>query len=402
MFKIDEDLIKGSNLWSIDENKRLTFNYKNDILNEYKALFERVFQNINTDESTPQGQIITALTQIDLASISYLENLGNAFFFGGSGEFLDKWAWNLFRVTRKKASPASVLVKIEGVGGTKIDKDFTITDGETNYKIQNETIIGDNGSVEAIFYATEINDKIANKGTINEIVTIINGVERVSNLNASNPAIFEESDTDLFNRCVYFGSTAKNATFRSIMANVGEVEGVDKLVGAENVTDEPLEVSGVTLSPHSIALVVNGGKNEDIAEAILNSRATGCDMNGDVEVSLNIDTQKYTYKFYRPTLIPLKIKVKVSSVGKLIESNYKEVVKKALLDFINALDINAKITQPLIANSLIRGVNNLNILEVSYNTKSGGDFGYEPLQLKLNEMASLAEEDIQVEEVKSV
>lgn len=402
MFKIDEDLIKASNLWSIDENKRLTFNYKDDILNEYKALFSRVFENINTDESTPQGQIITALTQTDLASISYLENLGNAFFFGGSGEFLDRWAWNLFRVTRKKASPANALIKIEGVGGTKIDKDFTITDGETNYKIQNETIIGDNGSVEALFYATEINDKIANKGTISEIVTIINGVERVSNLNASNPAIFEESDTALFNRCVYFGSTAKNATFRSIMANVGEVEGVDKLAGAENVTDEPLEVSGVTLSPHSIALVVNGGKNEDIAEAILNSRATGCDMNGDVEVSLNIDTQKYTYKFYRPTLIPLKIKVKVSSVGGLIESNYKEIVKRALLDFINALDINAKITQPLIANSLIRGVNNLNILEVSYNTKSGGDFGYEPLQLKLNEMASLAEEDIQVEEVKGV
>lgn len=396
MFRIETALDNNSNLWSFNqETNQLEFAYKDDILSEYQALFKNVFPDINTDPSTPQGQIITSLTQTDLATISYLENLANAFFLGGNGYFLDLWAWNLFRVTRKQGIPSSALITIQGVVGTEIPEDFLISDNQYNYKISQSVIIPNTGTIDVLFYCTEINEFIANPNTITQIVTIVNGVERVNNTNMATPAILKETDGELFQRCVYFGSTARNASFRSILANVAEVSGVNRIAGAENVTNGPLEVSGVTLTPHSICLVVDGGENENIANAMFNSRATGCDMVGDTEVTILLDNQKYTYKFYRPTAVPLKAEVKVSATGAIIPSNYESEVKNVLSNFINNLDINKNITQPLLANNLIKNITDLNILDVKFGLKSG-DVGYTNIQLKLNEIASISVDDITV------
>lgn len=400
MFRIETALDNNSNLWSFNqETNQLEFAYKDDILSEYQALFKNVFPDINTDPSTPQGQIITSLTQTDLATISYLENLANAFFLGGNGYFLDLWAWNLFRVTRKQGIPSSALITIQGVAGTEIPEDFLISDNQYNYKISQSVIIPNTGTIDVLFYCTEINEFIANPNTIKQIVTIVNGVERVNNTNMATPAILKETDGELFQRCVYFGSTARNASFRSILANVAEVSGVNRIAGAENVTNGPLEVSGVTLTPHSICLVVDGGENEDIANAMFNSRATGCDMVGDTEVTILLDNQKYTYKFYRPTAVPLKAEVKVSATGAIIPSNYESEVKNILSNFINNLDINKNITQPLLANNLIKNITDLNILDVQFGLKSG-DVGYTNIQLKLNEIASISVDDITVTQGK--
>ena len=396
MFRIENALNNKSNLWSFNkETNQLEFAYKDNILSEYQTLFKNVFPDINTDPSTPQGQIITSLTQTDLATISYLENLANSFFLGGNGYFLDLWAWNLFRVTRKQGIPSSVLVSVQGVPGTEIPEDFLISDGKYNYKISKAVTISSTGTIDILFYCTEINEFVANTNTITQIVTIVNGVERVNNTNMAKPAILKESDGELFQRCVYFGSTARNASFRSILANVAEVSGVNRIAGAENVTNEPLEVGGVTLTPHSICLVVEGGENEDIANSIFNSRATGCDMVGNTEVTILLDSQKYTYKFYRPTAVPLKAEVNVSAIGAIISSNYESEVKSVLSNFINNLDINKNITQPLLANNLIKNVTDLNILDVKFGLKSG-EVGYTNIQLKLNEIASININDITV------
>ena len=71
MFRIDDKIAQNTNLWSLNDSGELEFSYKDDILSEYQSLFKTIFGDINTDPSTPQGQIITSLTQIDLATISY-------------------------------------------------------------------------------------------------------------------------------------------------------------------------------------------------------------------------------------------------------------------------------------------------------------------------------------------
>lgn len=397
MFRIEaNNNFNKSNLWSLSDSGNLEFSYKDEILAQYQNLFKTIFGDINIDESTPQGQIITSLTQVDLATISYLENLANAFFFGGSGEFLDKWAWNLYRITRKQGIPSSVVITITGRPETEIPADFTISDGSQNYRIETPTQIPETGEIKAKFINLEINDKTSNANTITQIVTNINGVERVTNEAPSTMAIMRETDAQLFNRCLYFGSTATNASFRSILANVAQVQGVSRIAGAENVLDTAQTIQGVELTPHSICIVVDGGENEAIAKAIQESKATGCDMVGTTEQILYIDKQKYTYKFYRPTQIALQAQVTVSKTGALIPVNFETTIKNSLADFINSLDIAKTITQPLLSNALIKAVgNDLNIDDLKFSVKNK-TLGYAPIALKLNEVAFISLSDIEV------
>ena len=397
MFRIDDKIAQNTNLWSLNDNGELEFSYKDDILSEYQSLFKTIFGDINTDPSTPQGQIITSLTQIDLATISYLENLANAFFFGGSGDFLDKWAWNLYRVTRKQGTPSSVLIKITGRPTTDIPNDFTISDGSENYIIEAPTRIGENGEVIAKFNNIAINDFVAKANTITQIVTNIDGVERVNNENNATQAIFRETDAELFNRCLYFGSTATNSSFRSILANVAQVKGVNRIAGAENVANQNKIINGVELTPHSICIVVDGGEAQEIAEAIQKSRATGCDMVGDIEIPLYIDKQKYIYRFYRPKVVAMKVKVTVSqSNSGLIRADFEKITKEALANFINNLDIAKTITQPLLSNALIKIVgSDFNIDDLQFSKKSES-VAYSPINLKLNEIATISLDDIEV------
>ena len=397
MFRIDDKIAQNTNLWSLNDSGELEFSYKDDILAEYQSLFKTIFGDINTDPSTPQGQIITSLTQIDLATISYLENLANAFFFGGSGDFLDKWAWNLYRVTRKQGTPSSVIIKITGRPTTDIPNDFTISDGSENYIIEAPTRIGENGEVIAKFNNIAINDFVAKANTITQIVTNVDGVERVNNNSNAIPAIFRETDAELFNRCLYFGSTATNASFRSILANVAQVKGVNRIAGAENVANQNKIINGVELTPHSICIVVDGGEAQEIAEAIQKSRATGCDMVGDIEIPLYIDKQKYIYRFYRPKTVAIKAKVTVSQANSgLIRADFEKITKEALANFINHLDIAKTITQPLLSNALIKIVgSDFNIDDLQFSKKSES-LAYSPINLKLNEIATISLDDIEV------
>ena len=397
MFRIDDKIAQNTNLWSLNDSGELEFSYKDDILAEYQNLFKTIFGDINTDPSTPQGQIITSLTQIDLATISYLENLANAFFFGGSGDFLDKWAWNLYRVTRKQGTPSSVIINITGRPTTDIPNDFTISDGSENYIIEAPTRIGENGEILAKFNNVNINDFVAKANTITQIVTNVDGVERVNNNSNAIPAIFRETDAELFNRCLYFGSTATNASFRSILANVAQVKGVNRIAGAENVANQNKIINGVELTPHSICIVVDGGEDEAIAEAIQKSRATGCDMVGDIEIPLYIDKQKYIYRFYRPKTVAIKAKVTVSQANSgLIRADFEKITKEALANFINNLDIAKTITQPLLSNALIKIVgSDFNIDDLQFSKKSES-LAYSPINLKLNEIATISLDDIEV------
>lgn len=400
MFRIDDKIAQNTNLWSLNDSGELEFSYKDDILAEYQSLFKTIFGDINTEPSTPQGQIITSLTQIDLATISYLENLANAFFFGGSGDFLDKWAWNLYRVTRKQGTPSSVIIKITGRPNTDIPNDFTISDGSENYIIEAPTRIAENGEVIAKFNNVNINDYVAKANTITQIVTNIDGVERVNNENNATQAIFRETDAELFNRCLYFGSTATNSSFRSILANVAQVKGVNRIAGAENVANQNKIINGVELTPHSICIVVDGGEAQEIAEAIQKSRATGCDMVGDIEIPLYIDKQKYIYRFYRPKMVAIKAKVTVSQANSgLIRADFEKITKEALANFINNLDIAKTITQPLLSNALIKIVgSDFNIDDLQFSKKSE-NLAYSPINLKLNEIATISLDDIEVTKV---
>ena len=407
MFSANAPILQDSLLWSFDEElQKLNFSYKNSILADYQSLFKSLFPDINLDPSTPQGQIITSLVQIDMATISFLENLANGFFLGGYGHFMDIWAWNLFRVKRKPAENSQVQVKINAKQGTEIPADFMITDEKYFYVIDAPVSIPKDGVGEVIasFTCTELSDYVAPIGTINKIVTVVEGVERVENIAEAKKALFEESDEALFNRCIYFGSTSKNASFKSILANVANINGVARVGGAENYDDKPKMVKGVEIPPHSIAVIVDGGTNREIAEAMFNSRATGCGMIGNTEVIIEDNRNEYSYKFFRPEPVKLRIVIEVkegrnyrTEFARITKDNINDVITKNVLDFIKKLDVGSIVAQPDIAQCLYKNIGDYFIYDVKFCKKGAENIpSYEPIELKLNEAADVDYNDIEI------
>ncbi len=395
MFKIDDSITAETNLWSFDrETQTIKFPYADDLLSEYQTLFKSVFPNLNVEPSTPQGQLITSLVQTDLNTIGFLQNMINAFFFGGTGFSLDIWAWNLFRITRKEGINSQVVCEISGVARTQVPEGFQISDGEHKFTIQNSVQIGLDGKVSALFIADELDDYQAPAGALNQIVNVVLGVERVTNPNQASAPIAKESDSELFARCVDFGSIATNSSFRSILANVAAVSGVSKVNGIENYTDAEQAMQGLTLPAHSFSLVVKGGEKADIANAIYNSRAAGVGMNGDVSVEIVLGNEAYNFKFYRPTIVDFSVSVTISTKN-LTDANYEEFTKNAVINYINTLDIGAMITQPNLANSIKSQIKGFELVDIKFGKKNAA-LGYDLVQLNGNEEANIAAADIVV------
>lgn len=394
-FPIDTALENGTNLWTYNKNSQsIEFGYKDTIKADYEKVFENLFPNINLDFSTPQGQLITSLVQSDLNAIAYAESFINAFFFGGSGFFLDLWAWNNFRVQRKSGVKSQVTIKVEGISGTQIPLNFKVTDGTHYYLNTLETIIPESGFINLTFEAEKLEDFQAPADTINQIAVSVAGIERVNNPARATLPVLTETDSALFQRCLTYGAVGNSSTFKSIMANVSQVEGVSKYGGAENYTSTARVIKNLTLEPNSISVIVKGGTGRDIANAIAETRPTGCGMNGNVNVDLIYNSETYTYSFYRPKIKELAASVSIKQ-GSIINAEYAIDIKKIVSEYVSGLNLGVLISQPEMAQKIRDSISLVNVVDVKIGLKSG-ELGYNSIQLNLDEEASIADADIEI------
>lgn len=376
-----------SNLWELDrENRRIRFKYNDEILSEVQNVFKQNFPNINMDESTPQGQIATFVTQTINAGIGYLENIANSFFFGGQGEFLDRWAFSLYRLERKRAVNSQVWVEIYGKKGTKIPANFIVgtLSGEL-YSTPNEYTIGNNGKVLGYFVAIENNDYVAGAKEITEVKTNVVGVERVSNPKSALSSILSETDAEFFNRAVYFGSTAKNASFRSILANIAQTQGVIKIAGLENFTDKEIKKEGMTLAPHSICVSVLGGNDLEIAEAIRRSRSLGSGMNGNITINLSNAYSVTPYSFLRPSPVALFVKVYLNKNYNFLPINFDETIYTNLTSFVEQCKIGAYITPVEVGEWIQAKTSGYVVDKCEIGVTNLDECSNEPLKLRLDQ-----------------
>ena len=389
-------MFKNSPVWVFDEkNNKLTFNTSQDIIETYNNLYETIFENINLSSDTPQGQLISSDAQRDMAIINSIEELANYHFMGGNGVMLDMWAWNTFRATRKEAINGYVYIDITGTPNSIINAGFTISDGTLQYELNNDIVIANTGSINTIFYAKINTTDISKANTITQIVTPNLNVERINNASDSVSGIPKESDTTFYNRCIYFGSLYPNGSYKSIIANIAQLQGVSKVAGYENYKNSNVTYKGVNFEPHSIGLVILGGDKQDIAKTFMKVKPAGTDMMGDTDITLETDNgQLIVYKYFTPKNVYLKFDITIKN-DITSPKNYKEQIINALNNYITTLSIGAYITQPEIAKAIESYVVGFIITDIKLSKKDN-TLSYSPIDLNFNEIASLNKEDITI------
>jgi len=244
-------------------------------------------------------------------------------------------------LTRQIPSFSTVTLTIVGTAGTVITNGVASDNLNQNWLLPSPTVIPGGGSIDVLAVAQNIGFVTAESDTITNIFTPTLGWQTVNNSGAATPGSAVETDAALRIRQSISTAIPAQTVFDSAIGRVGNVPGVEKVIGWENFTE--IEDS-LDLPAHSINITVVGGDSTDIANAIVSGKTPGTDPVGNTGPILVYDSKGMPLNIYFGRAVTATIHVTVavtSGVG--WSSDYEDQIKQSIVDYINALPIGSSI-----------------------------------------------------------
>lgn len=311
-------------------------------LEEYIDFLQDIFKTVLGDkvdlsDQSPQGQIIGALgltlSQMDDTVINESNGYDANRASGGQQDSL----YGTLNVNRSPGTFSTVPVVLNGAPGALVLAGHKVkSDNGDIFVLSTNTTIDGTGSTAGNYIAEVAGPAVAEVGQITTIVDVVANLDSVNNETDAVVGSLIESDSDY--RASYFQNLFKNAVsvLEAVVANVAiTVDGVVDIYGAENDTDVPKVVDGVTLPPHSIAIVVEGGDDDAIGVAIVQKKTGGADTSGAVTVQVPRLVGPLTpTSFYRPQPIDAEV-ILVTTAGQDFPQNGLVLLEQRILDYIN-------------------------------------------------------------------
>ena len=151
---------------------------------------------------------------------------------------------------------------------------------------------------------------------------------------------------------------------------LNNIENVESASGYENDTDY---VDSRGLPPHSIEIIVEGGDNSEIAQAILRRKAGGIQTYGSIEVGVpGVYGDTIPVRFNRPDYLYTWLKVVLHGDKSQLPTNYASLTIQALIsDGAEFVAGNNLLTQ-LLNDGIYDAVAGLTYVEIytAYGTSS--------------------------------
>jgi uncharacterized phage protein gp47/JayE len=288
---------------------------------------------------TPEGQLVNRLSEqvADLWELG--EQVYNALYPDtANGVNLDN-ARNLTNQFRIPAT-ASVVngVVLTGTPGASIPGSLQLSvvgAPASIFQISAATTIGGGGTVTASFVATAVGPTQALAGTLTNIVTPVSGLVSVSNPSNAQLGTYTETDSAFRLRSAQNLSRPGTGTFSGLMQSVLAVPNVSQAFEFLNDSDV---TDGSGLPPHSVLLVVTGGVDQDVLNAIFAAKAAGIQTSGSTTGTVT-DSQgtAHSVSFSRLAALATAIYVDVTiipnvnpSAGPIYPANGNSLVQAAI------------------------------------------------------------------------
>lgn len=209
---------------------------------------------------------------------------------------------------------------------------LTITD--TVEARSNEFSLSSNLTTENVtslvyYYTVEYGDIQCPSGTICELISNVTGLISVENKIDPTPGRIQQDDIsfrqDYIRKSYGTSSTMTESIEAYILENVAGVKDVRCYENPYNVEDE------LGRPPHCVEVIVDGGDEKAIAEAILMKKSGGIETCGDNTVKvLGEYGDEITIKFRRPEQIYAWISVEITTDGSNIDLDYVSIVQESI------------------------------------------------------------------------
>lgn len=250
------------------------------ILSELEADLKAAFgEEFDVSASSPMGPI----NAIYAAKLSELWELLQDVYStsspnGAYGAALDQLG-QLTGITRDDETRSSTLCSVSGTPGVIITTDAQIKHSETAslWYPTTQITIGAASAATAYFNSVDFGPVTALAGKLTIIETPVVGWTAVTNLEDADLGNEVESDASFRVRRKRDLARAGSGTVRAIVADVGALDDIESVVTFENVDDEEDDEG---MPGHSFEVLVEGGDETEIAQAIYDNRPAGISAYG--------------------------------------------------------------------------------------------------------------------------
>jgi uncharacterized phage protein gp47/JayE len=173
------------------------------------------------------------------------------------------------------------------------------------------------------------------------IDTPVSGLTRTINTQATVVGRNKETDIELRQRRASTLSVAGKATIDAIRANLRNIPGVNNVEPFEN---EEITTDGDGRPGKSFEMVVDGGADQDIANAIWASKPAGIKPYGAISVNVTDSLgQTRVVSFSRPTEVRIFTSLDLTVDSSIFPANGAALVQAAVMAWGNTLGISVSI-----------------------------------------------------------
>lgn len=259
-------------------------------------------------------------------------------------------------IKRKSESYSTCTVTISGIAGTVIKNGIVLDKGSTKWNLPSIVTIPIGGTIDVIATCQIAGPIVANAGEITGIYNPVYGWNGVYNSESGKLGSNIETNSKLRQRQSLSTAQPSKTILEGTAGAIAQLEEVTRSKVYENDTGE---VDSKGLPAHSITCVVEGGNNEDIANAIFIHKGPGCYTNGNVLVDITDSKgQLSTIRFYRPTYVDIDVVLNIKSLAGYTTA-ITEDIKTYLQAYLNELDIGTELTVSALYGIALQAISDL-------------------------------------------
>ncbi|WMD23293.1 baseplate J/gp47 family protein [Achromobacter seleniivolatilans] len=371
---------------------------------QVEAEFRAVFgEDMPTDPATPQGQLITRITEERDAiarNNAELANQINPALSGGV--FLD----SLMALTggRRRSSVRSLIVGavLGGVPGTNVPAgSIAETQQGEQFQIVTTVVLDASGGGTANLRALQDGEIIVPPGGLSTVASSVLGWESITNPAAAIPGRREENDVLLRRRRAQTLALQTTSINEAIVARLYDIEGVRSCYYLENYADVDQTIDGIPLRKHSIWACVEGGTDQEVAQALFETKTVGGGYNGAVVVAVPdpINGRLYEVKFDRPTEVILLVRVTVRESTLDVQQLIPDLVMNYVdgdIDGDVSFVVGSDVSTFEIASAINQQEASIFVKKVELSVVGSGVWSSDSMDINPNQIARTQRSSIQV------
>jgi uncharacterized phage protein gp47/JayE len=359
------------NDYGLTENGFKKKTYKN-ILDDLKTKAKDYFGNtLNTSDNSPMGYILRITSWFISSVWEQVENVYyNAYIDTANDTSLDRLT-NYLGINRLEPAKSTGEITIEG------DANFIVPEGtifESNTEVQFE-LLSDLDLESGGINTGDIKSLNAGSNTnveANSILTVVDNISEITsvyNAEATTGGRDLETDDELRDRYKQSLTISGIATVSSIG---GRLLNLDNVVDV-NIRENTTMTADGNIPAKSIAPVVYGGTNTEVANTILGAKPAGIQCWGEIDVSVEDNMgYEHTIGITRPTTIPIYIEMTLDVDNTVYNSDSETKIKEDIVNYVGIDEsiYGLKLGDDVIYNKIIsiiyqtEGINDIISLDI--------------------------------------